>query len=206
MSLVAAPKIRHYAKEFGLIEPFVDHKVTSIIVENITLNKQPNTHVNKSSISRKKIISYGLQGYGYDIRLAPEYKIFTNVHNGILDPMEFDPNNFVSKEGPFCIIPPNSFILGRSIEYIRMPKNWLAICLGKSTYARNGLIANFTPFENGWHGHVTIEISNTTPLPAKVYANWGIAQVIFLEGEETDIIYGKDGKYQGQTGITPAKM
>ncbi len=176
--------IRTMALEQGMIEPFVDKQ------------------------TRQDVISYGVSSYGYDMRVADEFKIFTNVYSAIVDPKHFAPDSFVDFKGDVCIIPPNSFVLARSVEYFRIPRGVLSLCLGKSTYARCGLIVNVTPFEPGWHGYVTIEISNTTPLPAKVYANEGIAQVLFLEAdEECEISYAdKKGKYQGQTGVTPPRL
>ena len=150
------------------------------------------------------VVSYGLSSYGYDIRVADEFMIFTNIGGTVVDPKNFDEKNVVNFKGDICIVPPNSFALARTVEYFRMPKNALAICLGKSTYARCGIIVNVTPFEPGFEGHITIEISNTTPLPAKIYANEGIAQVLFLEGDEIcQTSYAdKKGKHQGQEGIT----
>ncbi|QPC81535.1 dCTP deaminase [Phototrophicus methaneseepsis] len=176
--------IREMALEHGMIEPFVDGQV------------------------RKDVISYGVSSYGYDLRVADEFKIFTNVHSAIVDPKNFAPESFVDFKGEVCVIPPNSFALARSIEYFRIPRSVLTICLGKSTYARCGLIVNVTPFEPEWEGHVTLEISNTTPLPARVYANEGLAQVLFLEADEpcTTSYADKKGKYQGQTGVTPPRL
>ncbi|MCA9885486.1 MAG: dCTP deaminase [Anaerolineae bacterium] len=176
--------IRGMALEHGMIEPFVDGQV------------------------RKDVISYGVSSYGYDLRVADEFKIFTNVHSAIVDPKNFAPESFVDFRGEVCIIPPNSFVLARSIEYFRIPRSVLTVCLGKSTYARCGLIVNVTPFEPEWEGHVTLEISNTTPLPAKVYANEGLAQVLFFEADEPcDTSYAdKKGKYQGQTGVTAPRL
>lgn len=152
-------------------------------------------------------ISYGLSSYGYDVRLAREFMIFTNVWGTVIDPKSFDSQAFVEFQGDECIIPPNSFALARTVEYIRVPRNILVICLGKSTYARCGIITNVTPLEPEWEGHITIEISNTAPLPAKIYAGEGIAQLVFLETDEIcETSYqDKKGKYQGQTGITPPK-
>jgi dCTP deaminase len=157
---------------------------------------------------RNGVISYGLSSYGYDIRIADEFKIFTNVNSTVVDPKNFNPQSLVEFQGEICTIPPNSFALARTIEYFRIPRRVLALCLGKSTYARCGIITNFSPFEPEWEGFVTIEISNTTPLPARIYANEGIAQVIFFEAdEECRVSYAdKKGKYQGQTGITVAKV
>ncbi len=176
--------IRKMAHEHGMIEPFVE--------------KQVSTHV----------ISYGVSSYGYDIRVADEFKIFTNVFSSIIDPKHFDPKSMVDFKGDECIIPPNSFVLARTIEYFRIPRNVLTICVGKSTYARCGLIVNVTPFEPDWEGYVTLEISNTTPLPAKVYANEGIAQVLFFVADEECETSYKDrhGKYDKQTGVVPAKV
>ena len=152
---------------------------------------------------RKGVISYGLSSYGYDIRISNEFKIFTNIHTTIVDPKSFDPRSFVDFKGPVCVIPPNSFALGRSVEYFRIPRNVMCLCTGKSTYARCGIITNVTPFEPEWEGFVTLEISNTTPLPARIYANESIAQVLFFESDETCAVSYADrqGKYQGQQGI-----
>jgi dCTP deaminase len=153
------------------------------------------------------VISYGVSSFGYDMRVSEEFKIFTNINNTIVDPKNFDKKSFIDIKAKECIIPPNSFALSNSVEYFKIPRNILTICLGKSTYARCGIVVNVTPFEPEWEGHVTIEISNTTPLPAKIYANEGIAQVLFLEGEEPEISYkDKKGKYQAQTGITLPKI
>ena len=156
----------------------------------------------------KGVVSYGLSSYGYDIRVSDEFKIFTNVNAKVVDPKDFDEKNVVDFKGDVCIVPPNSFALARTVEYFKIPRNVLAICLGKSTYARCGIIVNVTPFEPEFEGHITIEISNTTPLPAKIYANEGIAQVLFFEGdEECEVSYKeKRGKYQKQTGITLPKI
>jgi len=151
-----------------------------------------------------KIVSYGVSSYGYDVRCSPRFKIFTNINTAIVDPKNFDSDSFVDFEGDVCIIPPNSFALAATIEYFRIPRNVLTICLGKSTYARCGIIVNVTPLEPEWEGHVTLEFSNTTPLPARIYANEGVAQMLFLESdEECEISYAdRDGKYQGQRGVT----
>ena len=153
-------------------------------------------------------ISFGLSSYGYDMRVADEYKVFTNVHGTIVDPKHFDPKSFVDIKAYVCIIPPNSFALAGTIEYFRIPRDILTVCLGKSTYARCGIIVNVTPFEPEWEGHVTIEISNTTPLPAKIYANEGIAQVLFFQSDEACAVSYKDkkGKYQAQRGVTLPRM
>lgn len=175
--------IREMAKK-GMIEPFNENQV------------------------RKGVISYGVSSYGYDMRISDEFKIFTNVNATIVDPKSFDLQSLVDFKGSECIIPPNSFALARSVEYFRIPRDVLVICLGKSTYARCGVVVNVTPLEPEWEGHVTIEISNTTPLPAKIYANEGIAQLIFLSAEEVCEISYKDktGKYQAQKGITLPKI
>lgn len=158
-------------------------------------------------IDGQRVISYGVSSYGYDIRCAPEFKVFTNINSAIVDPKQFDPDSFVDVNRDVCIIPPNSFALARTIEHFRIPRNVLTICLGKSTYARCGIIVNVTPLEPEWEGHVTLEFSNTTPLPAKIYANEGVAQVIFLESDEPCAVSYRDrgGKYQNQTGVTLPK-
>jgi dCTP deaminase len=161
----------------------------------------------ESSQVRSGKISYGVSSFGYDMRVAPEFKIFTNVMSSIVDPKAFDPRSFVEFDGEVCIVPPNSFALARSVEYFRIPRNVVTITVGKSTYARCGIITNVTPFEPEWEGHVTLEISNTTPLPAKIYAHEGIAQVLFFEGEPPLVSYkDKKGKYQGQTGVTLPRL
>ena len=168
----------------GMIEPFESEQV--------------------SSVDGAKVISYGTSSYGYDIRCSNEFKIFTNINSAIVDPKLFDASSFVDFEGECCIIPPNSFALARTVEYFRIPRNVLTICLGKSTYARCGIIVNVTPFEPEWEGYVTLEFSNTTPLPARIYANEGVAQVVFFEADESCEVSYKDrkGKYQGQSGVT----
>ncbi len=152
----------------------------------------------------RKIISYGTSSYGYDVRCAGEFKIFTNINSTIVDPKDFDTNNFVDLRADVCIVPPNSFALARTVEYFRIPRSTMVICLGKSTYARCGIIVNVTPLEPEWEGHVTLEFSNTTPLPAKIYADEGVAQMLFFESDETCETSYRDrgGKYQGQTGVT----
>jgi dCTP deaminase len=176
--------IRKMALEHGMIEPFIDGQV------------------------RDGVISYGVSSYGYDLRIADEFKIFTNVFSAVVDPKQFNTQSMVDFQGPVCVIPPNSFVLGRSVEYFRIPRKVLTICLGKSTMARCGLIVNVTPFEPEWEGFVTLEISNTTPLPAKIYANEGIAQVLFFEAdEECELSYAdKKGKYQKQQSIVLPKI
>jgi len=180
--------IRKMAIEYKMIDPFVGSSV--------------------SEVDGNKVISYGLSSYGYDIRVSDEFKVFTNVYNTVVDPKKFTEDSFIDIQTDVCVIPPNSFALARTIEYFRIPRNVLTICLGKSTYARTGIITNVTPFEPEWEGFVTLEISNTTPLPAKIYANEGIAQVLFYEGDEVcEISYAdKKGKYQKQIGITPPKV
>lgn len=155
-------------------------------------------------VNHKKVISYGTSSYGYDVRCSDEFKIFTNINSAIVDPKKFDANSFVDVKSDVCIIPPNSFALARTVEYFRIPRDVITICLGKSTYARCGIIVNVTPLEPEWEGHVTLEFSNTTTLPAKIYANEGVAQVIFIGSDEVCAVSYKDrgGKYQGQTGVT----
>ena len=159
-------------------------------------------------LAGEKIVSYGTSSYGYDIRCANEFKVFTNINSTIVDPKNFYPNSFVEFESDHCIIPPNSFALARTVEFFKIPRNVLTVCLGKSTYARCGIIVNVTPFEPEWEGFVTLEFSNTTPLPAKIYAGEGCAQVLFFESDEICEVSYKDrgGKYQGQTGVTPPKI
>lgn len=160
--------------------------------------------------ARTGVISFGVSSYGYDMRVAREFRVFTNVHSSVVDPKAFDPRSFVEVEADVCVIPPNSFALARSIEYFRIPRNVLTICVGKSTYARCGIITNVTPFEPEWEGHVTLEISNTTPLPARIYANEGIAQVLFFEADADDVCEvsyaDRRGKYQAQRGVTLPKI
>jgi dCTP deaminase len=176
--------IRQMALEHGMIEPFQDRQV------------------------REGVVSYGLSSYGYDIRVGDEFKVFTNINNTVIDPKSFDPRSFVDIKADVCIVPPNSFALAHTIEYFRIPRDILTICLGKSTYARCGIIVNVTPFEPEWEGTVTLEISNTTPLPAKIYANEGIAQVLFFQGDEPcEVSYAdKKGKYLKQRGVTLPKV
>jgi dCTP deaminase len=157
--------------------------------------------------NKKDVISYGVSSYGYDARVADEFKVFTNVNNALVDPKNFSEESFVERKSENCIIPPNSFVLARTVEYFKIPRDVLVICLGKSTYARCGIIVNVTPLEPEWEGHVTLEFSNTTPLPAKIYANEGVAQMLFFESDEVcETSYkDRDGKYQGQTGVTLPK-
>lgn len=178
--------IRKMCQKHQMIEPYVDNQIS------------------ETEVNGTKAVSYGLSSYGYDIRVSNEFKVFTNVHNSIVDPKNFEENSFVDIVTDVCIVPPNSFALARSVEYFRIPRNVLTICLGKSTYARCGIIVNVTPFEPEWEGYVTLEISNTTPLPAKIYANEGIAQVLFFESSETcETSYAmRKGKYMKQVGIT----
>lgn len=178
-----------------------------IWIEKMAIEESMITPFVAAQIS-DNVISYGLSSYGYDIRVADDFKIFTNINSTVVDPKNLDPDSFVEFTGPVCTIPPNSFALARSIEYMRIPRNVTCIVLGKSTYARCGVVTNFTPLEAGWEGHITIEISNTTPLPARIYANEGIGQILFFESDEAcrvsyaDRNEGKGGKYQGQRGIT----
>lgn len=179
-----------------------DHWIRKMALQHKMIEPFANSQV------RNGVISYGLSSYGYDIRVADEFKIFTNLFSAIVDPKHFDPTSMVDFKGEACIIPPNSFALARTIEYFRIPRGVLTICLGKSTYARCGIIVNVTPFEPEWEGFVTLEISNTTPLPAKIYANEGIAQVLFFEADEVcEISYAdKKGKYQKQQNIVLPKL
>ncbi len=187
MSIKSDRWIRRMATEHGMIEPFEPGQVRE--------NEQG------------RIVSYGTSSYGYDVRCSNEFKIFTNINSAVVDPKGFDETSFVDLESEVCVIPPNSFALARTVEYFRIPRTVLTICLGKSTYARCGIIVNVTPLEPEWEGHVTLEFSNTTPLPAKIYANEGVAQMLFLESDEPCETSYKDrgGKYQGQTGVTLPK-
>jgi dCTP deaminase len=184
MSIKSDRWIRKMATEHDMINPFSEKQI------------------------REGVISYGLSSYGYDLRVADEFKIFTNVNSTIVDPKHFDERSFVSIEADVCIVPPNSFALARSVEYFKIPRDVLTICVGKSTYARCGIIVNVTPLEPEWEGHVTLEFSNTTPLPAKIYANEGACQFLFLQGNEPcETSYlDKAGKYQGQRGVTLPKI
>ena len=188
MTIKSDQWIKKMAEGHGMIEPFVEHQVR---------------HSNGNDL-----ISYGTSSYGYDVRCANEFKIFTNINSAIVDPKSFDDTSFVDVNSDICVIPPNSFALARTIEYFRIPRNILTICLGKSTYARCGIIVNVTPLEPEWEGHVTLEFSNTTPLPAKVYANEGACQFLFLKGEsECDVSYlDRAGKYMKQYGVTLPKI
>ena len=184
MSVMPDSWIRTNAKDHGMIEPFTEN------------------------LKRDGVISYGVSSYGYDARVSNEFKIFTNVNSAIVDPKEFSPQSFVDVTTDVCIIPPNSFALARTVEYFRIPRDVLVICLGKSTYARCGIVVNVTPLEPEWEGHVTLEFSNTTPLPAKIYANEGACQFIFLKGDPScDVSYrDRSGKYQGQQGVTLPRL
>lgn len=184
MSVLPDHEIRRLATERGMIDPFVETQ------------------------KRDGIVSYGLSSYGYDARVAEDFKIFTNVDSAVVDPKAFNPSSFVDRKTPVCIIPPNSFALAHTVEYFRIPRDVLVICLGKSTYARCGIIVNVTPLEPEWEGQVTIEISNTTPLPAKIYAGEGICQFLFLRGEGApEVSYAdKAGKYMGQRGVALPRM
>jgi len=180
--------IREMSEKHGMIEPYAENQV-------------------RYDVNGEKLISYGVSSYGYDVRCAREFKVFTNVHSAIVDPKNFDDRSFIDIESDVCIIPPNSFALARTIEYFRIPRNVLTVCLGKSTYARCGIIVNVTPLEPEWEGHVTLEFSNTTNLPARIYAGEGVAQMLFFESDEVCETSYKDrgGKYQGQTGVTLPK-
>jgi dCTP deaminase len=186
MAIKSDKWIRRMAKD-GMIDPFEPGQV--------------------KEVAGKRIVSYGTSSYGYDVRCSREFKIFTNVFSAVVDPKAFDEKSFVDHTGDVCVIPPNSFALARTVEYFRIPRSVLTVCLGKSTYARCGIIVNVTPLEPEWEGHVTLEFSNTTPLPAKIYANEGVAQVLFLESDEICETSYKDraGKYQGQRGVTLPK-
>src|SRR5574344_1081062 len=187
MTIKADKWIRRMSEQQGMIEPFVERQI-----------RQQGS---------ERLISYGVSSYGYDVRCADEFKVFTNLHSVTVDPKNFDEKSFVDVKGEYCIIPPNSFALARTVEYFRIPRNVLTVCLGKSTYARCGIIVNVTPLEPEWEGHVTLEFSNTTTLPAKIYANEGVAQMLFLQSDEECEVSYKDrgGKYQGQTGVTLPK-
>ncbi len=184
MAVKADKWIRRMAKEHGMIEPFCEKQV------------------------REGVISYGLSSYGYDVRIADEFKIFTNINHTIVDPKDFDPRSFVDVKGEQCIVPPNSFALARSVEYFRIPRDVIVVCLGKSSYARCGIIVNVTPLEPEWEGIVTLEVSNTTPLPARIYAGEGIAQMLFFQGDEAcETSYAdRRGKYQAQRGVTLPRL
>jgi dCTP deaminase len=188
MSIKSDKWIRRMAQQHGMIEPFEPGQVRDD--------------------GGRKIVSYGTSSYGYDVRCSDEFKIFTNVHSTVVDPKAFDEKSFVTFRGDVCIIPPNSFALARTVEHFRIPRNVLTICVGKSTFARCGIIVNVTPLEPEWEGYVTLEFSNTTPLPAKIYANEGVAQMLFFESDEVCETSYKDrgGKYQGQQGVTLPKI
>jgi dCTP deaminase len=190
MSIKSDRWIRRMAECHGMIEPFEPGQV--------------------KQVDGQRIVSYGTSSYGYDLRCSSEFKLFTNLNSTIVDPKAFDEKSFVDVRGDHCIIPPNSFALARTVEYFRIPRNVLVLCLGKSTYARCGIIVNVTPLEPEWEGHVTLEFSNTTPLPAKIYANEGVAQVVFLEAAPDDVCEtsyrDRNGKYQGQRGVTLPKI
>ena len=188
MSIKSDKWISRMSKDHQMIEPFSENQVR--------LDENGN-----------KLISYGVSSYGYDVRCSNEFKVFTNIHSAVVDPKSFDEKSFVDIESNICVIPPNSFALARTVEYFKIPRNVLTVCLGKSTYARCGIIVNVTPLEPEWEGHVTLEFSNTTNLPAKIYAGEGVAQMLFFESDEECEISYKDrgGKYQGQTGVTLPK-
>jgi dCTP deaminase len=187
MSIKSDKWIKKMAKQESMISPFEPDQI--------------------KSLSGNKVISYGTSSYGYDVRCSSMFKVFTNINSAVVDPKEFDKNSFVDFEGDTCIIPPNSFALASTVEYFKIPRSILTICLGKSTYARCGIIVNVTPLEPEWEGHVTLEFSNTTPLPAKIYANEGVAQMLFFESDDVCEVSYKDrgGKYQKQTGVTLPK-
>ena len=189
MSVCSDKWIRRMAVEKGMIEPFVDGQI-------------------KQNEDGSRVVSYGLSSYGYDLRVSDEFKVFTNVFNTMIDPKAFDEKSFVDMQTDTCIVPPNSFALARSVEYFRIPREVLTICVGKSTYARCGIIVNVTPFEPEWEGHVTLEISNTTPLPARIYANEGLAQVVFFLADDIcETSYAdREGKYMRQRGITIPRL
>ena len=188
MSIKSDKWIRRMAESEQMIEPFESGQV-------------------RVDSNDERIVSFGTSSYGYDVRCADEFKIFTNINHAIVDPKSFDPDSFVDVQADTCIIPPNSFALARTVEYFRIPRSVLTVCLGKSTYARCGIIVNVTPLEPEWEGHVTLEFSNTTPLPAKIYANEGVAQMLFFESDEVcETSYAdRGGKYQGQKGVTLPK-
>ncbi len=184
MSIKPDSWITKQAQDHEMITPYVDHQ------------------------KREGVISYGVSSFGYDARLAPEFKIFTNVDNAIIDPKNFSSSSFIERTGDVCVIPPNSFVLGRTVEYFKIPENCLVLCVGKSTYARCGIMVNVTPLEPGWEGHVTLEFSNATQLPAKIYANEGVCQFLFFDSETVPVTTYRDrlGKYMGQTGVTLPKI
>ena len=191
MSIKSDRWIRRMATEHGMLEPFEPGQVR---------------FADNGGVDGQRIVSYGTSSYGYDVRCSREFKVFTNINSTIVDPKHFDPGSFVDIEADQCIIPPNSFALARTVEYFRIPRDTLVVCLGKSTYARCGIIVNVTPLEPEWEGHVTLEFSNTTPLPARIYANEGVAQMLFFQADKDDICEtsykDRGGKYQGQTGVT----
>lgn len=237
MGLKSDKWIRQMAREHGMIQPFHEHQMRckerdpskeemgvvrvmqndkcAALAALQAMNPQIQDVRNDPLLGiqiLERIVSFGTSSYGYDIRCADEFKVFTNINTTVVDPKNFDPKSFVDVKGDKCIIPPNSFALARTVEYLKIPKNVLTVCLGKSTYARCGIIVNVTPFEPGWEGYVTLEFSNTTPLPAVIYANEGCAQVLFFEGDEqcetaySDRNGGAGGKYQGQSGVVVPRM
>lgn len=211
MSILPDHWIREQSLKHKMIEPFVDNQVRTV-----NMNEEERAVINGGTPLRapqiaprpEGVISYGVSSYGYDARVADEFKIFTNVDSGVVDPKAFSPNSFVDRKTDVCIIPPNSFALARTVEYFRIPRDVLVICLGKSTYARCGIIVNVTPLEPEWEGHVTLEFSNTTPLPAKIYANEGACQFLFLKADQVCDISYRDrlGKYMGQLGVTLPRL
>ena len=191
MSIKSDRWIRRMSEQHGMIEPYEAGQVR---------------FADDGGVAGQRIVSYGTSSYGYDVRCSREFKVFTNINSTIVDPKHFDPKSFVDIEADECIIPPNSFALARTVEYFRIPRDTLVVCLGKSTYARCGIIVNVTPLEPEWEGHVTLEFSNTTPLPARIYANEGVAQMLFFQADKDDVCEtsyrDRGGKYQGQTGVT----
>lgn len=192
-------KIAELARNSLMIEPYEPSLISKVPVKNVQYKNDTQVY--------KKVLSYGQSSFGYDLRVSSEFKIFTNVYSTVVDPKNFDDNSFIDTEGDCCVIPPNSFALGRSVERIKMPDDVFAICVGKSTYARCGIVVNVTPIEPGWEGYITLEFSNTTPLPARIYADEGCAQLVFFQGEKPLINYrDRDGKYQNQVGVVTPRL
>lgn len=200
MTILSDKQIRRLcAGSNPMIEPFESQQIRQRLLESQRSYPEGPNGEAREHLCFEKLISYGLSSYGYDIRAARQFKVFTNINSAIVDPKNFDSSSFVEFEGSSCIIPPNSFALARTVEYFRIPRDVLAICLGKSTYARCGIIVNVTPLEPEWEGYLTLEFSNTTPLPARIYANEGCAQLLFFRGEPCEVSYkARSGKYQGQ--------
>lgn len=192
-------KIAELARNSLMIEPYEPSLISKVPIKNVQYKDDTQVY--------KKVLSYGQSSFGYDLRVSSEFKIFTNVYSTVVDPKNFDDNSFIDTEGDCCVIPPNSFALGRSVERIKMPDDVFAICVGKSTYARCGIVVNVTPIEPGWEGYITLEFSNTTPLPARIYADEGCAQLVFFQGEKPLINYrDRDGKYQNQVGVVTPRL